>query len=143
MPVSRAMMTTSERTTSIRTSDTRDQRLLAHDLAQVWVLVDDAFAQRLQAVAAWNGHAEPDADLGGDATVGSRLRGWGRAALLVLNATFQVDQAGLALVRMAHRQHDVDVGEVWHRARGRQHHARERPHVQLGPILVADRQNGL
>src|SRR5690348_3099664 len=96
MPVRRPMMMTSERTISIRRSNTRDQRLLAHDLAERWVLVDDALAQRFQVFATRHGHPESDADFGDDAPVGPRVDRRRGTALLVLDPTFEVQQAGLA-----------------------------------------------
>src|ERR1051326_6877102 len=86
MPVSSATMITSERTTSISTSDTRDQRLLGHDLGQVRMLIDDARADRPEIVAARHRHTEADAELDGDAPVGPSLYRRRRA-------TFQIGRA--------------------------------------------------
>src|SRR5258708_35097332 len=139
MPVSKAMMMTSERTTSITTSNTREQHLLAQGLRKVRMFSADERTHDVDAL-----RRRTDAELLGDAShdgpVGSSM--WRRhgATLLVLQPTFEVDQRCLALVGVGHGQDVVDPRVVGHGLSGGQYNARERAGMQVGPGLVADRR---
>src|SRR5262249_4211000 len=114
MPVSKATMITSERMTSMSSSDTRDQNLLALHRGQIRVVRHDALANCFQIVG---GHGDSQAlpELGGNAPAGSAVHGLRRAAFLLLDSAFEVAHTGLALVGVRGGQHHVDARVVWHR----------------------------
>src|ERR687885_2948816 len=97
MPVSKAMMITSDRTTSTARSNTGDQRLLAQDLRQVGVLVGQQRADRVQLGRA-AGQAKLLGERAHDAPVGSSVWRWRRATLLALDPALQIGDCPLALV---------------------------------------------
>src|SRR5579859_2804652 len=103
MPVSRPKMMISERTTSMRSSDTGHQLGFTHDRGKFRVLGRKTRADRFDVVG-WQRHAKSTGQLGHDAPIGAGKRRWRRATLLVLNYADQVRHAGLALVRVGHRQ---------------------------------------
>src|SRR5919204_2317646 len=107
MPVSKAMMITSDRTTSTTRSNTGDQRLLSQHLAQRRMRIRHQGSNGLQLVrtagyAKLLGNRAEHAPI--RASVGRR-RG---ATLLALDAALQIGDASLTLVGVGHRQKDVD-----------------------------------
>src|SRR5947209_3190045 len=101
MPVSKATMMTSDRTTSINRSNTREQHLLAQSVRKGRMFVGDERADDVDAH-----RRRTDAELvrnpGHDGPIASGVLRRRRAALLVLQATLEVDQRCLALVGMSH-----------------------------------------
>src|SRR5438132_3376573 len=140
MPVSKAMMMTSARTTSISRSNTCEKGLLAQRICKRRMFVGHERTQHVK--ARWRRtDAKLLADAGHDGPIGARVRWRRSAALLVLQTTFEVDQRRLAFVGMRHRQHDVDSRIVGHWLRRGQDNARERSGMEIGPRLVADCQH--
>src|SRR5712691_11801828 len=113
MPVSRAMMMTSDRTTSTTRSNTGDQRLLAHDGAQRGMFVDQQHPNRVQLGRA-AGNAELLSELADDAPVCASVGRRRRATLLVLEPTLEIGDRSLALVRMRHWHKNIDARVVVH-----------------------------
>src|SRR5919202_4975283 len=97
MPVSKAMMITSDRTTSTAMSNTGDQRLLAQHFRQVGMLLGQQSADGLQLGRAI-GEAKLLGERAHDAPVGASVRRRRRATLLALDATFQIGDRRLALI---------------------------------------------
>src|SRR5919199_6332828 len=111
MPVSKAMMITSDRTTSTTRSNTGEQRLLAQDLRQVGMLLGQQLADRVQlGRAAWE--AKLLGQRAHDAPVGASVRRRQCAALLALDATLQIGDRPLALVGVRQRQEHLDAGII-------------------------------
>src|SRR4051812_48743142 len=114
MPVNNATMITSDRITSIRRSNTRDQRLLLEDVGERWVFVGNERANGVQ--AGWESTRETKGtgQLSQDRPVSTRVRRRRRAASLVLDAALQIGDRRLPLVGMRHGEDHVDARVVGH-----------------------------